>query len=52
MLNNPFKVIIVSGGLVGLTAAYALHLANINFVVLERNDDVAVNVGASLVLGA
>lgn len=52
MTNNPFKVIIVGGGPVGLTAAHALHLANIDFVVLERNDDVAVDVGASLVLGA
>ncbi|CAG5166710.1 uncharacterized protein ALTATR162_LOCUS6966 [Alternaria atra] len=52
MPNNPFKVIVVGGGPVGLTAAHALHLANIDFVVLERNDDVAVDVGASLVLGA
>jgi len=52
MPNNPLKVIVVGGGPVGLTAAHALHLANIDFVVLERNDDVAVDVGASLVLGA
>ncbi|KAH6615392.1 FAD binding domain-containing protein [Boeremia exigua] len=52
MTDNPFKVIVVGGGPVGLTAAHALHLANIDFVVLERNDDVAVDVGASLVLGA
>jgi|SRR5690242_3093019 len=52
MTNKPFKVIVVGGGPVGLTAAHALHLANIDFVVLERNEDVAVDVGASLVLGA
>ena len=51
MSNKPFKVIVVGGGPAGLTAAHALHLANIDFVVLERNDDVAVDVGASLVLG-
>ncbi|KAL1798109.1 hypothetical protein ACET3X_002146 [Alternaria dauci] len=51
MSNTPFKVIVVGGGPAGLTAAHALHLANIDFVVLERNDDVAVDVGASLVLG-
>ena len=52
MSNDPFKVIVVGGGPVGLTAAHALYLANIDFVVLERNDDVAVDVGASLALGA
>ncbi|UPX16316.1 uncharacterized protein EKO05_0006725 [Ascochyta rabiei] len=52
MSNLPFKVIVVGGGPVGLTAAHALHLANIEFVILERNDDIAVDVGASLVLGA
>ena len=52
MPENPFKVIVVGGGPVGLTAAHALYLANIDFVVLERNDDIAVDVGASLVLGA
>ncbi|KAB2102287.1 FAD-dependent monooxygenase [Alternaria gaisen] len=51
MSNKPFKVIVVGGGPAGLTAAHALHLGNIDFVVLERNDDVAVDVGASLVLG-
>jgi 2-polyprenyl-6-methoxyphenol hydroxylase-like FAD-dependent oxidoreductase len=52
MSNTPFKVIVVGGGPVGLTTAHALHLANIDFVVLERNDDVLIDVGASLVLGA
>ncbi|EDU47694.1 FAD binding domain containing protein [Pyrenophora tritici-repentis] len=51
MPSNSFKVIIIGGGPVGLTAAHALHLANIDFLVLERNDDVAVDAGASLVLG-
>jgi 2-polyprenyl-6-methoxyphenol hydroxylase-like FAD-dependent oxidoreductase len=51
MSPTPFKVIVVGGGPAGLTAAHALHLAGIDFVILERNDDVAVDVGASLVLG-
>jgi len=52
MVNQPFKVIVIGGGPTGLTAAHALHLANIDFVVLERRDDVIVDVGASLILGA
>jgi 2-polyprenyl-6-methoxyphenol hydroxylase-like FAD-dependent oxidoreductase len=52
MPNHPFKIIVIGGGPTGLTAAHALHLANIDFVVLERKDDVVVDVGASLILGA
>ncbi|KAI4616989.1 uncharacterized protein J4E87_008501 [Alternaria ethzedia] len=52
MTSEPFKVIVIGGGPTGLTAAHALHLANIDFVVLERRDDVIVDVGASLILGA
>ncbi|KAI2901664.1 hypothetical protein CBS63078_6544 [Aspergillus niger] len=52
MSNSPFKVIIVGGGPVGLTAAHALAHAGIDFVVLERRDSVVLDQGASLVLGA
>ncbi|KAI0187297.1 hypothetical protein EV127DRAFT_393552 [Xylaria flabelliformis] len=45
-----FKVIIVGGGPVGLVAAHALHLAGIDFTVLERRDSVVDPSGASVVL--
>ncbi|ROT37988.1 FAD binding domain-containing protein [Sodiomyces alkalinus F11] len=49
--TNKFKVIIVGGGPNGLTAAHALYQAGINFVVLERRADVALDEGSSMVLG-
>ncbi|KUI52937.1 2-heptyl-3-hydroxy-4(1H)-quinolone synthase [Cytospora mali] len=45
-----FKVIVVGGGPVGLTAAHALSKAGIDFVVLERRPEVFEEVGASLVI--
>ncbi|KAI0146864.1 hypothetical protein GGR57DRAFT_516698 [Xylariaceae sp. FL1272] len=45
-----FKVIVVGGGPVGLVAAHALHLAGIDFVLLERRDHVVDPSGASVVL--
>ncbi|KAF7560069.1 hypothetical protein G7046_g4082 [Stylonectria norvegica] len=46
----PFRVIVVGGGPNGITAAYALYHAGIDFVVLERRSSVVEDVGASLVL--
>lgn len=45
------KVIVVGGGPVGLVAAHALHLAGIDFVLLERRASITDNTGASVVLG-
>ncbi|CAH0051421.1 unnamed protein product [Clonostachys solani] len=42
------RVVIVGGGLAGLTLANALQHANIDYVVLERSSDIAPQVGASL----
>lgn len=50
MTSNQFRVIIIGGGPNGLTAAHSLHLAGIDFLVLERANVVAKDVGASIVL--
>ena len=51
MAGDKFKVIIVGAGPVGLTAAHALILAGIDFVVLEQRESIVLDEGASLVLG-
>lgn len=48
MEAEPFRVIIIGGGPVGLTAAHALLAAGIDFVVLEARDTFAPEEGASL----
>lgn len=50
MTSRNFKVIIVGGGPIGLTAAHALEKAKIDFLLLEQRDDVVVNTGSNLVL--
>lgn len=49
-MSSTFKVILVGGGPVGLTAAHALTRANIKFVCLESRPTIAIDAGASLVL--
>ncbi|KAF7537153.1 hypothetical protein G7054_g3981 [Neopestalotiopsis clavispora] len=49
-MSSTFKVILVGGGPVGLTAAHALTRANIEFVCLESRPTIAIDAGASLVL--
>ncbi|KAK7731937.1 hypothetical protein SLS63_005235, partial [Diaporthe eres] len=48
MEAQPFRVVIIGGGPVGLTAAHALLAAGIDFVVLEARDTFAPEEGASL----
>ncbi|KAH8594579.1 hypothetical protein B0O99DRAFT_662193 [Bisporella sp. PMI_857] len=48
--DGCFNVIVVGGGPIGLTAAHALHLAGINFVILERRPAIVEDKGASLVV--
>ncbi|KAK7415129.1 hypothetical protein QQZ08_012428 [Neonectria magnoliae] len=50
MAAENFKVIIVGGGPVGLVAAHVLYKAGIDFVVLERRQNVVLDLGAALVL--
>ena len=50
MSQNAFKVIVVGGGPVGMTAAHALSRANLDFVVLERRAKMVEDAGSNLVL--
>lgn len=50
MIQDNFKVIVVGGGPVGLTAAHALSRAGIEYVVLESRNTITIDVGASLAL--
>ncbi|KAK5999341.1 hypothetical protein QM012_005559 [Aureobasidium pullulans] len=45
---TSLKVIIAGGGIAGLTLANALEQANIDYVLLERRDEIAPQVGASI----
>ncbi|KAK0717705.1 hypothetical protein B0T26DRAFT_751732 [Lasiosphaeria miniovina] len=47
---NAFKVIVVGGGPVGLTAAHSLSRANLDFVVLESRSKIVLDAGSNLVL--
>lgn len=48
METQPFRVVIIGGGPVGLTAAHALLSAGIDFLVLEARPTFAPEEGASL----
>ncbi|KEQ58673.1 FAD/NAD(P)-binding domain-containing protein [Aureobasidium melanogenum CBS 110374] len=49
-MTAPLKVIIAGGGIAGLTLANALEQANIDYVLLERRNEIAPQVGASILL--
>ncbi|KAI3333706.1 putative monooxygenase [Ustulina deusta] len=48
--RKPFKVIVVGGGLVAITAAHILSRANIDFVILEQHDDITPWAGSLLAM--
>lgn len=48
--KSGFKVIIAGGSIGGMTLAHALAQAGIDHVVLEGRNDIAPQVGASIVL--
>ncbi|KAK3987578.1 hypothetical protein QBC44DRAFT_399988 [Cladorrhinum sp. PSN332] len=50
--KSKFKVIIVGGGIAGLTLAKSLELLDIDYVLLESHRDIAPAVGASIGLQA
>ena len=50
MAPSNFKVIIIGGGPVGLTAAHALDRAGIDFLLLEQRPHVVIDAGSNLVL--
>ncbi|KAK4144474.1 uncharacterized protein C8A04DRAFT_27660 [Dichotomopilus funicola] len=46
--SDGFRVVIAGGGVAGLTLANALEQANVDYVLLERRDEIAPQVGASI----
>ncbi|KAL3452581.1 hypothetical protein BJX65DRAFT_293076 [Aspergillus insuetus] len=48
MNSSNFRVIIVGGSVGGLTLAHCLYRAGIDYVVLEKGDQIAPEIGASI----
>jgi FAD dependent monooxygenase len=48
--SNPFRVIVIGAGIVGLSISHALQLANIDHVVLEKHDRIVSVRGAALII--
>ena len=46
--TSTFRVIIVGGGIAGLTLANSLERAGVDYVLLERRGELAPQVGASI----
>jgi hypothetical protein len=51
MASSTFKVVIVGGGVSGLTLANALEQAEVDYVLLESKEQFAPAVGASIAMG-
>jgi 2-polyprenyl-6-methoxyphenol hydroxylase-like FAD-dependent oxidoreductase len=48
--KDRLRVVIVGGSIAGLTLAHALYRSDIDFVVLEARNEIAPQVGASIVI--
>ncbi|QKX61834.1 uncharacterized protein TRUGW13939_08990 [Talaromyces rugulosus] len=48
--NAPLSVIIIGGAVSGLTLAHCMEAAGIDYVVLEKHNDICTNIGGSLAL--
>lgn len=46
--QKPFRAVIVGGGLVALTAAHIFTKAGIDFVILERHENLLPEIGSLL----
>jgi 2-polyprenyl-6-methoxyphenol hydroxylase-like FAD-dependent oxidoreductase len=52
MVSADLRVIIVGGGVSGLTLANALEKSRVDYVLLERRDEIAPKLGASIAITA
>ncbi|KNG89842.1 putative FAD-dependent monooxygenase [Aspergillus nomiae NRRL 13137] len=50
MAESPFRVIIVGGSVTGLTLAHCLDRAGIDYIVLEKHQEIHPQIGASVVI--
>ena len=46
--QSPFRVVIVGGSIAGLTLAHCLEHANIEYIILEKGNDISPQLGASI----
>ncbi|KAI0132728.1 hypothetical protein BJ170DRAFT_666126 [Xylariales sp. AK1849] len=46
--DSPFRVIVIGGGIAGLSASHMLHKAGIDHIVLERQSEIARLEGGSM----
>ena len=51
-MSQPFKVVIVGGGVGGLALALTLTKAGIDYVLLEAHPEIAPDAGASIAVSA
>ena len=50
MESKPFNVIVAGGSVSGLALANMLEQAGIDYVVLEKHEQIAPNLGASIAI--
>lgn len=48
--KSPFKVVIVGGGITGLTLANCLDRAGVEYVLLEKHTDICANIGGAIAI--